>query len=92
MPIYEYKCRDCGKISQFLVGVNQQDGEISAEGGSASGRKCSFCQSKKLDKIFSKSFISAGRHTAGSSDGSTCCGRTERCDTPPCSGDGVCRR
>jgi len=82
MPIYEYKCRDCGKISQFLFGIGKDAPEI----------KCSFCQSKKLDKIFSKSFISAGRHTAGSSDGSTCCGRTERCDTPPCSGDGVCRR
>jgi len=44
MPIYEYKCRDCGKISEFLVGVGQLDEEISAEGGSVSGRKCNFCK------------------------------------------------
>jgi hypothetical protein len=24
--------------------------------------------------------------------GSTCCGRSERCDTPPCSNDGKCQR
>jgi len=24
--------------------------------------------------------------------GRTCCGRTERCDRPPCSDDGACKR
>ena len=99
MPIYEYKCKDCGKVSEFLVGVGQQDEEISAEGarlpdgqGSASGRKCSHCGGAKLDKIISGSFISTGGHIIGSQGGKTCCGRTERCDTPPCSSDGVCKR
>ena len=26
------------------------------------------------------------------SSGKTCCGRTERCDKPPCSDDEVCKR
>jgi len=82
MPIYEYKCRDCGKISEFLVGVGSDAPEI----------KCDFCKSKKLDKIFSQNFISKGGHIIGSQGGRTCCGRTERCDTPPCSDDGICKR
>jgi len=28
----------------------------------------------------------------GSQDGLTCCGRTERCEKPPCSDDGSCKR
>ena len=82
MPIYEYRCKDCGKISEFLIGVGQEHLEI----------KCNFCKSKKLEKIFSQSFISAGGNMIGSQGGKTCCGRTERCDTPPCSSDGICKR
>jgi len=81
MPIYEYKCKDCGKVSEFLVGVSQGAPEI----------KCSFCKSKNLERIFSQSFISSG-HIIGSQGGKTCCGRTERCDIAPCSDDGTCRR
>ena len=82
MPIYEYKCRDCSKVSEFLVGVTNDIIEI----------KCSFCNSKNLDKTFSQSFISTGGRIIGSREGKTCCGRTDRCDTPPCSDDGVCKR
>ncbi len=82
MPIYEYKCKDCDKISEFLIGVGQEKVEI----------KCGSCGSKKLEKIFSQSFISTGGHIIGSQGGKTCCGRTERCDTPSCSDGGVCRR
>jgi putative FmdB family regulatory protein len=82
MPIYEYKCKDCGKVSEFLVGVGKEQPEI----------KCSFCKSKNLDKIISGSFISTSGHIIGSQGGKTCCGRTERCDTPPCSDGGVCKR
>lgn len=82
MPIYEYKCKDCGKVSEFLVGVTKDMSEI----------KCNFCGSKNLDKIISGSFISTSGHIIGSQGGKTCCGRDERCDTPPCSDGGVCRR
>ena len=82
MPIYEYRCKDCSKVSEFLVGVGQGDSEI----------KCKFCKSKNLEKIISSSFISTNGHITGSQEGKTCCGRTERCDTPPCSQDGICKR
>lgn len=82
MPIYEYKCNDCGYVSEFLVGVGQGSPEI----------KCNFCGSSKLNKIFSQSFISTNDTMIGSQGGKTCCGRIERCDTPPCSDSGICRR
>ncbi len=82
MPIYEYQCKSCGKISEFLVGVTQGKAEI----------KCKHCGSRELNKIFSKSFISTGGNLIGSQGGQTCCGRTERCDTPPCSDGGICNR
>ena len=82
MPIYEYKCNDCGKVSEFLEGVGE--GKIE--------KACNYCKGKKLSKIFSKSNISTGGHLIGSQGGNACCGRTERCGTPPCSDDGVCRR
>ncbi len=82
MPIYEYKCRDCGEISEFLVGVGQEKIKF----------KCGSCGGIKLEKIFSQSFISTGGRIIGSQGGKTCCGRDERCDIPPCSDGGVCRR
>jgi putative FmdB family regulatory protein len=92
MPIYEYQCKACGRISEFLEGVNQETARVSAKGRSASGRKCKYCGSKELSKVFSKSFVSTGAGIIGSQGGTTCCGRTERCERPPCSDDGICKR
>jgi len=47
MPIYEYQCRDCKKVSEFLVGVNQNKSEII----------CGYCGSKKLEKMMSAGFV-----------------------------------
>ncbi len=78
MPIYEYKCLDCGKISEiFLRSPNTETIE------------CPICRSKNLQKLVSASY--AIRMDA-SMPGRTCCGRTERCETPPCSSGGACRR
>ena len=82
MPIYEYRCKRCGKISEFLIGVGQKNEEI----------KCKYCGGKKLDKIFSRSNISSSGNLIASQGGKTCCGQNERCDTPPCSDGGVCIR
>jgi len=83
MPIYEYKCNMCGKISEFLVGIGRDE---------TSEFKCEYCGSKELTKVFSKSHVSKSNHTIGQQKGKTCCGRDERCDTPPCSDDGICKR
>jgi len=82
MPIYEYRCTKCDKISEFLVGVGQEETEI----------KCKHCGSSEMTRIISATFVSSGKGIIGSQHGKTCCGRDERCDTPPCSDDGTCRR
>lgn len=80
MPIYEYRCKDCGKISEILTKMNHYD-EIL---------KCKDCGSPNLEKLMSLPFATF-RHIEHA-PGTTCCGKSERCDTPPCSGGGVCRR
>jgi putative FmdB family regulatory protein len=78
MPIYDYKCRDCGKISEiFLRSLNESV-------------KCPECGSENMEKLISASY--AIKMEGHYSPGTTCCGRTERCDSPPCSTGGVCRR
>ncbi len=42
MPIFEYKCVQCGKISEFLESRN-----------SKGARSCEHCGSKKLEKQLS---------------------------------------
>jgi len=80
MPIYEYKCMDCGEVSEVLV----------AMGSSSETATCKNCGSGRMERILSASFISVkGGMSRG---GKTCCGRDERCDTPPCSTGDVCRR
>ena len=80
MPIYEYVCQKCGEVSEFLTGVGRENPEV----------KCRECGSKEMAQILSPSnftFASSSRPS-----GKTCCGREERCDTPPCSTGDSCRR
>jgi len=80
MPIYEYKCQECGKVFEVFFRSLHQEIDIS----------CSHCNSKNLKKIFSTpSAVTVGD---SASKGLTCCGRTERCSTPPCSDGETCRR
>ncbi len=89
MPTYEYKCKICGyKFEKFQ---NISDEPL---------KKCPKCD-KAVKRIISAGIgvIMRGRDSYSSdekknnlSSGKTCCGRTERCDTPPCSDDGVCKR
>lgn len=80
MPIYDFRCQKCGKMSEFLLA------------SSSDRRTLAFasCGSQNLERL-----ISAPRLLRGGANapGTTCCGRTERCETPPCSrDDGCCRR
>ncbi len=80
MPIYEYKCQDCGKVIEVFVRVVNQEIDLSYL----------HCNSKNLHKIYSTpSFVRTENST---SKGSTCCGATERCDRPPCTDEGVCQK
>jgi putative FmdB family regulatory protein len=80
MPIYEYRCEDCGKTTDILFLKSSKKESII----------CKYCGSKKLKKLISKpAAVIMGSIRP---KGSTCCGRTERCDSPPCSDDKVCKR
>jgi putative FmdB family regulatory protein len=78
MPIYEYRCATCGARVEVLVR------------STPATPLCPECGSRLTDKLFSTPHIlsSQSRRAAGH----TCCGREERCDTPPCSSGGTCRR
>ena len=80
MPIYEYKCRECGAVAEFFLRGASVDETLS----------CPNCGSQSLERLLSTPSLVKGEATAV--PGTTCCGRTERCEMPPCSDGGVCRR
>jgi putative FmdB family regulatory protein len=70
MPIYEYRCRDCGGQVEVLV-----------RSGSEAPR-CPSCGGTALEKLLSAPYVMTRRSRP---TGQTCCGREERCEAPPCS-------
>jgi putative FmdB family regulatory protein len=79
MPIYEYRCADCGETSEFLTGLGADDSIF-----------CRHCGSVRMQKILSAAAVVRAGHER--SPGHTCCGREERCETPPCSAGSGCSR
>jgi len=77
MPIYDFKCRECGGISEVLL---RTAGKAVC---------CPNCGSENMERLISASYMVKTEATA---PGTTCCGRTERCDAPPCSTGDVCSR
>ena len=78
MPIYDYRCRECGKVSEIFL--RSLDSEAA---------KCPGCGSENLERLISASYMI--RMDAPVS-GTTCCGRTERCERPPCFTGDICHR
>jgi len=73
MPIYEYKCNQCGRISEFRITSQYQVNSL----------RCRDCGSPQLDRIISAPAISTSRSTEGNySSGQTCCGRDHGCSSP----------
>ncbi len=79
MPIYEFKCQVCGKVSEFLLS-GPLDNKTSG---------CPECGSHHLVRLISAPVL---LRTQTNAPGTTCCGRTERCETPPCSTGQRCHR
>ena len=77
MPIYDYKCRECGRVSEIFLRNAVQVA------------RCPSCGSDNMERLFSASYMIK---TDVSASGATCCGRTERCEIPPCSTGDVCHR
>lgn len=80
MPIYEFRCRDCGYIQENLV-FERTEEEV--------GPPCPRCGSSATFKVLS---VHAAVTTIPREPGHTCCRKQERCESPPCSGHGSCTR
>jgi putative FmdB family regulatory protein len=77
MPTYDYLCRDCGhRFERF---------EAISGGGE---RPCPRCGGSAVRQIGGGGAILIRGHgpsgRAGCDRTTPCCGRDERCDTPPC--------
>jgi len=77
MPIYEYRCGNCGERVEVLVRSGNEE------------PRCPNCGSTLLEKLFSAPYVMSGKSRP---PGRTCCGREERCDVPPCSMEETCWR
>ena len=88
MPTYGYKCEKCGyEFEEFqnitapaIEKCSQCDGEVKRVIG------------KGMQVIFKGSGFYATDNKKSASTGGTCCGRTQRCDKPPCSDTENCKR
>ena len=78
MPIYDYRCRCCGEVH-----------EVFAQKTEATPKKCPSCGAEDMEKLLSSFNVVSDTARTG---GTTCCGREERCEAPPCSTGGSCRR
>jgi len=76
VPIYEYQCKQCGKVSEFLVGVSQSKVKI----------KCEYCGSKKMTKKITSGFVSTGAKSK-----QDYCAQKGPCATPTCMYGGECQ-
>jgi putative FmdB family regulatory protein len=77
MPVYKYRCGNCGERVEVLVRSE------------STTPTCPNCGSPRLEKLLSVPYVMSGERRPA---GLTCCGREERCEAPPCSTDDVCRR
>jgi putative FmdB family regulatory protein len=77
MPIYEYRCEQCGQVNEFLI-LGRQDQLL-----------CKQCGSKDLTKLLSahNTVIASSRGPSEPGSGG-CCGAPNSCGTPGscCSG------
>lgn len=78
MALFDFKCNQCGELSEMLV-RSPADHSV----------RCPVCGSDEMEKLISAPRIVRMKAPA---PGTTCCGRTERCQSPPCSTDDLCRR
>ncbi len=90
MPTYEYECQECGYRFEKFQNMSDEPLESCPE----CGGKLKRLIGKGAGVIFKGLGFYATdykKSSSFSSEGKTCCGRDEPCDTPPCS-DGICKR
>ena len=94
MPTYEYQCTSCGHAFEKFQNMTDEPLSVCPQ----CGKKIKRIIGAGMGVIFKgKGFYATDykrNNPAGKfpSQGRTCCGRTERCEKPPCSDSGVCER
>jgi len=79
MPLFEYRCRECGEISEILVQARSKEKPA-----------CEHCGSTDLEKLLSTAAVHVrGNGPAACPPGGCCrdlglCNRPEPCAKPPC--------
>jgi len=57
MPIYTYRCKDCGAKFELLEGMTSERTEL----------KCKKCNSKKIERTFEAFSVGKGNSSSGPS-------------------------
>lgn len=70
MPIYEYRCRKCGQITEASIRRSDE----------ADAQRCSHCGSSRLDRVYLSAI--APVRTASTGERMPCCGEQEGCSNP----------
>ena len=79
MPIYEYKCEDCGAVSEIIV--FSADDEVT----------CRSCSGTKLTKLMSAHNTTSSSGSASMPDFGGCCGSPAFCgNAGSCGNPGGC--
>lgn len=63
MPLYEYQCRSCGTVNEYLVGVGSDAPEL----------ECASCGSDELEKMISMISVSHASAPQPGCDGACDC-------------------
>jgi len=77
MPLFEYKCKDCGMVMEILMIPGKSENII----------QCEKCGSTNLEKLFSPPFINVRESSVIMShcgNQSPCCGASTPCEKRPC--------
>jgi putative FmdB family regulatory protein len=86
VPTYDYKCTSCGHVFELFHAMSENPVPECPE----CGQPCERVISGGAGLVFRGNGFYAteyGRSSGGASCGraTRCCGRSEPCDTPPCS-------
>ncbi|MBI5252058.1 MAG: zinc ribbon domain-containing protein [Desulfomonile tiedjei] len=64
MPIHEYRCSDCGGVSELLVGIGRNSDQLV----------CASCGGSRLEKLISAPATPVITDSVSHAGGTTCCG------------------
>jgi len=85
MPTYDYRCESCGHVFELFHGMTENPAPCCPECGGKSTRLISGGAALifKGNGFYATDHRSSGNAACGAA--TRCCGRSQPCDTPPCS-------